>query len=194
MAAYVADPTNAPEWYVNIVSVSWETEPPVRVGSRVAFVARFLGRRLAYTYEIVELVPGERLVMSTAQGPFPMETTYTWDDAGAGTTRMTLRNRGEPSGFAKVSAPLMAGAMRRANTKDLASLKALLEFAHRLTDSGHAHRQTVATQAAARSGADQGHLDAERASSGPPQRIGGHHAGTEDGGGCQAAAVGDSKA
>ena len=116
-----------PEWYENIESVRWESPPPAAVGSRVAFVARFLGRRLAYTYEVRELVPGERLVMSTAEGPFPMETTYTWADTAAGGTRMTLRNRGEPAGFAKVAAPVMAAAMRRANRKDLARLKALLE-------------------------------------------------------------------
>ncbi len=129
VAAYVADPTNAPDWYVNIESVEWKTAPPLRVGSRMAFVARFLGRRLAYTYEIVDLVPGQRLVMRTAEGPFPMETTYTWEEVGGGSTRMTLRNRGEPSGFSKVSAPLMAAAMRRANRKDLAALKRLMEKA-----------------------------------------------------------------
>ena len=64
--------------------------------------------------------------MRTAQGPFPMETTYTWAPDGAG-TRMTLRNRGEPSGFAKATGPMMAVAMKRANTKDLAKLKSILE-------------------------------------------------------------------
>jgi len=127
VAVYAANPTNAPEWYVNIDSVEWKTAPLVQVGSRMAFVARFLGRRLAYTYEIIDLVPGERLVMRTAQGPFPMETTYTWEDVGDSFTRMTLRNRGEPSGFSKVSAPLMAAAMRRANRKDLVALKRLME-------------------------------------------------------------------
>ena len=127
VASYVADPSNAPEWYVNIKSVEWKTPPPLRVGSRLAFVAQFLGRRLAYTYEIVELVKDERLVMRTAEGPFPMETTYTWAPTGEAQTRMTLRNRGEPSGFSKVVAPLMAAAMRRANGKDLATLKVLLE-------------------------------------------------------------------
>src|SRR6185437_808962 len=115
VAAYAADPSHAPDWYANIESMSWRSTPPARVGSTVDFVARFLGRRLAYTYEIVELVPGERLVMRTAQGPFPMETTYTWEPAGDGRTRMTLRNRGEPRGFAKVGAPMMAVSMRRAN-------------------------------------------------------------------------------
>jgi uncharacterized protein YndB with AHSA1/START domain len=127
VAAFAGDPTNAPTWYVNIESVDWQTAPPVAVGSRMNFVARFLGRRLAYTYEVVDLVPGERLVMRTAEGPFPMETTYTWQPHGDGATRMTLRNRGEPSGFAKVAAPVMAAAMRRANNQDLAALKRLLE-------------------------------------------------------------------
>ena len=127
MSSYAGDPSNAPDWYVNIVSVDWKTSPPVRVDSQVEFVARFLGRTLRYTYEFVELVPGERVVMRTQQGPFPMETTYTWVTESAGSTRMTLRNRGEPAGFSKVMAPLMKPAMRRANRKDLSKLKALLE-------------------------------------------------------------------
>jgi uncharacterized membrane protein len=127
VAAYAADPSNAPDWYANIDSVTWETPPPAAVGSRVAFVARFLGRRLSYTYELVELAGNERLVMRTAEGPFPMETTYTWSETPDGATRMTLRNRGEPTGFAKVTAPAMAAAMRRANRKDLARLRRILE-------------------------------------------------------------------
>lgn len=126
VAAYAADPTHAPEWYVNIRSVEWQTPPPVAVGSRMDFVAHFLGRRIAYTYEVVELVPGERLVMATAQGPFPMRTTYTWEPV-AGGTRMTLINTGEPSGFSRVAAPVMERAMRRATSKDLARLAAILE-------------------------------------------------------------------
>ena len=127
VAAYAADPANATEWYENIERVEWRTEPPLAVGSRVAFVARFLGRRLAYTYEIAELAPGERLVMRTADGPFPMETTYVWEDVAGGGTRMLLRNRGEPSGFSKLAGVVMAPAMRRANGKDLRRLKAILE-------------------------------------------------------------------
>jgi uncharacterized membrane protein len=127
VSRYASDPANVPEWYENIASVEWLTEPPLAVGSRVAFVASFLRRRLAYTYEVRDLRPGERLTMSTADGPFEMETTYAWMDASGGGTRMTLRNRGEPSGFSRVATPLLAGAMRRANRKDLARLKEVLE-------------------------------------------------------------------
>jgi uncharacterized protein YndB with AHSA1/START domain len=127
VADYASEPDNATEWYANIESAEWETPRPLAVGSRFAFVARFLGRRLAYMYEVKELEPGERLVMATSQGPFAMETTYKWTDVGDGATVMRLRNRGEPSGFSRFMAPLMAPAVRRANRKDLAELKRILE-------------------------------------------------------------------
>ena len=127
VAAYAADPDNAVDWYANIESVDWETAPPLAVGSRFAFVARFLGRTLSYTYEVREHEPDARLMMSTSEGPFPMETTYAWTDAPSGGTRMTLTNRGEPAGFRGIAAPVIAVAMRRANRKDLQRLKAILE-------------------------------------------------------------------
>lgn len=127
VAAYASEPDNAIEWYQNIEAVGWKTLRPLVVGSQFAFVAKFLGRRFSYTYEVVELVPAERFVMRTAEGPFPMETTYAWKDTANGSTLMVLRNRGEPAGFAKLMAPLMPTAVRRANRKDLRRLKTILE-------------------------------------------------------------------
>ena len=129
VAAYACNPDNATAWYRNITSVEWQTPPPLAVGSRLEFVAEFLGRRLTYTYEVVEHVPGERFVMRTAEGPFPMQTTYTWQDAPGGATTMTLRNSGEPAGFARLTGAAMAAAMRRANRKDLEQLREILEGA-----------------------------------------------------------------
>lgn len=129
VAAYAADPANAPRWYTNIKSVEWRSPPPLRVGSQVEFAAEFLGRRLVYTYEVEELVEGERLVMATAEGPFPMRTSYAWHDASAGSTTMELRNSGQPSGFKSAVAPLMTVAMKRENRKDLRRLKDILEAA-----------------------------------------------------------------
>src|ERR671935_1501600 len=127
VAGYASDPDNAPIWYENIESVDWRSPKPLAVGSRIAFVARFLGRRLAYSYEVRDLLPGQRLVMSTDEGPFPMQTTYAWEDTAAGGTRMTLRNRGKPAGFSRLAAPIMARAMRRANRNDLKRLKEIFQ-------------------------------------------------------------------
>jgi ligand-binding SRPBCC domain-containing protein len=127
VAGYTCDPDNATAWYENIKSVVWRSPRPLAAGTRLEFVAQFLGRRLVYTYEVAEMAVGERFVMRTADGPFPMETTYTFADTGPERTRVSLRNRGNPTGFAKLTAPMLAAAMRRANGKDLARLKAILE-------------------------------------------------------------------
>ena len=127
VSAYTTDPDNAPTWYVNIKSVAWETPKPLAIGSKLTFKASFLGRKLEYSYEVVEFIPGKKLVMQTADGPFPMETTYSWEAIEDGQTRMTLRNRGNSTGFSKWVIPFMSLAMRRANKKDLKRLKQLLE-------------------------------------------------------------------
>ena len=95
-------------------------------------MAHFLGRRLAYTHEVVVLLPNEQMVMQTAEGPFPMETTCTWEATAGGGTRMTLRNRGNPSGFSRLVAPFMTLAIRRANRADLGRLKEILNRQSRL--------------------------------------------------------------
>jgi uncharacterized membrane protein len=127
VASYASNPDNVPGWYENIKSVEWKTPKPVTLGSKISFVAYFLGRKLSYTYEVVQ-VSENRFVMRTAEGPFPMETTYEWQSVDADATRMTLRNRGNPLGFSKIVAPFMSFMMRKANQKDLARLKEVLEI------------------------------------------------------------------
>lgn len=131
VADYAANPDNAPEWYINIKSAEWKTPKPLQVGSQILFIAQFLGRKLVYTYKIAEYVPGQKLVMRTAEGPFPMETTYTWEATGNCQTRMSLRNTGHPSGFSKLLAPLMGTMMRKANAKDLKKIKEIIEIKYK---------------------------------------------------------------
>src|SRR4029079_16536233 len=85
VAAFASQPDHAPRWDVNIKRVEWQTPPPMQIGSRFAFVAQFLGRRLEYVYQVVEYVSHKRRVMRTSDAPVAMESTYEWDSTQTGT-------------------------------------------------------------------------------------------------------------
>jgi hypothetical protein len=127
VARYCCDPDNATAWNANVKAVQWETNPPLSVGSRFRFSSEFLGRSLEYTYEVVELVAAERLVMRSAQSPFRMETVYTFRDAPDDATWMTVRNRGEPTAYSGLAPAILATAVRRATSNDIARLRTILE-------------------------------------------------------------------
>ena len=75
VAAYAAHPDNATSWYKNIKSVEWRSPKPLAVGSRIAFVAQFLGRS-SMTSEVKKSVQGKRFIQHD-RVPF-QETICTW--------------------------------------------------------------------------------------------------------------------
>jgi uncharacterized membrane protein len=127
VAAYASDWRNDREWIGALTDVELVTEPPFGVGSQVRRVASFLGKRIEYVNEIVELDPGRRLAMRSVEAPFPMTVVYEWEDTGGGGTTMRIRAGGDASGFYRVAGPLLSRAVRKGVTADLARLKERLE-------------------------------------------------------------------
>jgi len=127
VAMYASNPDNAPLWYKNIKTVEWKSQPPVQPGSYISFTAQFLGKKITYTYKVTEFIADKLFVMQSTLSSFPMQTTYSWENINEVTTKMTLRNKGRPTGFSRLFTPIMSMMIRKANNKDLQTLKHILE-------------------------------------------------------------------
>jgi uncharacterized membrane protein len=130
VAAYMIDPAHDPEWIGGVREARLVGDPPLGVGSRVARVASFLGRRVEYVNEIVALDPAECLDMRSVQAPFPMRITYSFTDRDGGATTVRNRVRGAPGGFFALFGPLLAPLVRRSVQRDLDRLRGVLEGPH----------------------------------------------------------------
>jgi hypothetical protein len=126
VAAYLWDPANDQEWIGGLRSARLVTPAPVSVGSRVQRVASFLGRRVEYLNEITELTP-DRLAMRSVRAPFPMRITYQLRDAGDGATEVAVRVEGDTGRFYALAGPFLARAVHRSVSRDLRTLKRVLE-------------------------------------------------------------------
>jgi carbon monoxide dehydrogenase subunit G len=127
VARFAMAPENETRWIGGIKESRMLTEPPLAVGSEVARVASFLGRRIDYALRVIEHEPGRIIVMDSVRGPFPMRVTYAFADDSAGGTRVRNRVEGEATGFYGLAAPLMSAAVRRSLRGDLRTLKRIME-------------------------------------------------------------------
>ena len=125
VAAFASDPANDREWIGGVIEAKKLTEGPVGVGTRVARVADFLGRRFSYTLEVTDVEPDQKIVMTT-NSPFPMTVVYEFEGAGRHTL-MRIRVSGEPKGFFRLGGPFLPRMVRKNVMKDLDRLKQRLE-------------------------------------------------------------------
>jgi hypothetical protein len=123
--AYLVDPANDVTWTSGLLEARPLTEGGLRPGARVERVSKFLGRRMTYTIDVIEVDEGRSIRMKTSAGPFPIEVTYLLEPADGG-TRFSIRNQGEPSGFFALTGPLLAAAVRRQVQLDVETLRDLL--------------------------------------------------------------------
>ncbi|MCH8850803.1 MAG: SRPBCC family protein [Chloroflexi bacterium] len=125
VAAFAMDSANDPAWIGGVVESKALTDGPFGKGSKVGRTAKFLGRRMEYTTEVVEYEPSA-LVAMRAESPFPMTIRYEFVER-AGRTLARIRVTGEGSGFYNLAAPLLAMMVKRNVSRDLRTLKRLLE-------------------------------------------------------------------
>ncbi len=125
IARFVTDPENDRSWIGGVVEAKRLDDGPIAVGSRVARVARFLGRRIEYTLKVVEQEHERRVVMTT-DSPFPMMVTYEFEDAGS-QTLVRVRVSGQPRGFLRIGGAFLNRMVLGNVTKDLVRLRDRME-------------------------------------------------------------------
>jgi uncharacterized protein YndB with AHSA1/START domain len=122
--AYVVDPSKVTEWDTAALEVR-ASETPLRVGSKITMVGKFLGKRFETTMEVTELEEHKTFSFKATK-PMPFVGTYTFERIGNG-TRFREVAEGETHGFFKVADPVFERIVKRQTKADLENLKELLE-------------------------------------------------------------------
>jgi hypothetical protein len=126
---YVADMANNPEWQGGMERCTWTSDPPLRLGSTYDQEARFLGRSIVSSFEVVEYEPGHLIRIKTTGGSMPIDVTRTVEPLGPGRCRVEAVVRGEATGPMRLLGPVLPRLVGRSVDGDYRRLKALLEAA-----------------------------------------------------------------
>lgn len=124
---YLADMANNPDWQRGQERCTWTSEPPLRVGSTYDQRARFLGRTITSSFEVVELEPGRRIRIVSTAGTMPIDVTRTVEPLADDRCRVGAEVRGEPPRAMRLLGPMLDRLVRRSVTGDYERLKARLE-------------------------------------------------------------------
>ena len=126
---YIADMSKNPTWQRGQRSCVWTSEPPLAVGSTYDQVAKFLGREIRSSFEVVEYEPDRIRIVST-EGTMPIDVTRTVAPEGADRCSVSAIVSGEPPGAMRLLGPALSAIVRRSVAADYRRLKKLLEDAN----------------------------------------------------------------
>jgi uncharacterized membrane protein len=124
--AYISNFENNPKWQSGQLEAQFTSEGPLRVGSTYDQVAKFLGRRVVNTFEVLEYEPNRKVKASSTSGSFPITFTRMVKPRDGG-AEVTAIIEGDASGFFKLAEPLLARMVQRSVDSDYRTLKRLME-------------------------------------------------------------------
>lgn len=123
----LADFERNPEWQQGMRSARWTSDPPVGVGSTYDQEARFLGRDVMTSFEVVDYQPGQSITIESRQSTFPIRVTRSVEPMGSGRTRVTAHISGGPGGVMRIFQPIVKRIAQRSIRRDYQRLRNVLE-------------------------------------------------------------------
>ena len=118
-----------PRWDSSVLECVQVGSGPVTVGTRYRGASRIVGRRIEWTTEVTEFVPGVRMTSRSVEGPLTFTVSYEVSSCPAGTT---LRYRlaaesGLGGAFGRALEPIVQRAQTKVVRANLDTLVRLLE-------------------------------------------------------------------
>jgi uncharacterized membrane protein len=124
--AYITNFENNPKWQGGMVEAKFTSEGPLQKGSTYDQVAKFLGKQIISSFEVVEYKENETITIKSTASSFPIVVTRSVTPTPKG-TKVTAVVEGDAGGFFKIAQPLMKLMVKKSVKSDYKKLKKLLE-------------------------------------------------------------------